>query len=242
MPRADRAVPTLPCRRSVRSQLSAWSSAVWAKGIAVAARPTTSAASPLRAAGLGTTSSDAAVSADSMNTPSGGTGGFQQERARTWPKDRPPTGGWALSPAGGGPRATRARVTWWGTVTCSLSSRPSSPISPWRSATTLWRWIVSRFSWRASRNASSPMLAELLDGQADHLAHAVLHEARVHVRALDHLDLVAALHQLVDLRAHRALDDAQQRLGLDAARRSPRGSPRAAGRCRAGCGWPPARR
>ena len=76
----------------------------------------------------------------------------------------------------------------------------------------------------------------------DHLAHAVLDEARVHVRALDHLDLVAALHQLVDLRAHRALDDPQQRLGLDAVGRSPRGSPRAGGRCRAGCGWPRARR
>jgi hypothetical protein len=31
---------------------------------------------------------------------------------------------------------------------------------------------------------------EALGGLAHHLAHAVLHEARVHVRLLDHLDLV----------------------------------------------------
>ena len=62
-----------------------------------------------------------------------------------------------------------------------------------------------------------------------------------HVGLLDDLDLVAALHQLVDLRAHRRLDDLEQRLRLDAPRCSPRGSRCGACRCRAGCAWPPAR-
>src|SRR5680860_1467900 len=39
---------------------------------------------------------------------------------------------------------------------------------------------------------------ELVHRAADHLAHAVLHEARVAVGLLDHLGLVGALHQLVD--------------------------------------------
>ena len=50
-------------------------------------------------------------------------------------------------------------------------------------------------------------VTEALGRHADHLAHTVLHEARVHVRLLDDLDLVRPLHQLVDLRAHRRLDD-----------------------------------
>ena len=54
-----------------------------------------------------------------------------------------------------------------------------------------------------------------LDDAADHLAHAVLDEPRPAVRLLDHRALVAALHQLVDLRGHRVLDDGQQRLGVD---------------------------
>ncbi len=53
------------------------------------------------------------------------------------------------------------------------------------------------------------------DHSRHHLAHAVLDEARTAVGLLDDLDLVGALHQLVDLRGHRALDDLQQRLGVD---------------------------
>ena len=121
------------------------------------------------------------------------------------------------------------------------SSRCSSPIRPWRSATTLCLWIVSRFSWRARTNASGAQAGELVDRHAHHLAHAVLDEARAPVRLLHDLDLVRALHQLVDLGAHRRLDDLQQRLGLDAVRRSPRGSRRRACRCRAGCAWRPGR-
>src|SRR5918995_2805280 len=49
-----------------------------------------------------------------------------------------------------------------------------------------------------------------LDDAADHLPHAVLDEPWVRVGLLDHGELVRALHQLVDLRAHRLLDDAQQ--------------------------------
>src|SRR3954468_1739612 len=58
-------------------------------------------------------------------------------------------------------------------------------------------------------------LREALDDAAHHLAHTVLDEARVAMGLLDHRALVRALHQLVDLRAHRALDDLQQVLGLD---------------------------
>src|SRR3954452_7271 len=48
---------------------------------------------------------------------------------------------------------------------------------------------------------------EALDDAADHLAHAVLDEARPPVRLLHHGALVGALHQLVDLRGHRLLGD-----------------------------------
>src|SRR5215218_7651305 len=54
-----------------------------------------------------------------------------------------------------------------------------------------------------------------LDDAADHLAHAVLDEARAAMRLLDDGRLVAALHQLVDLRGHRPLDDVEQRARFD---------------------------
>ena len=112
--------------------------------------------------------------------------------------------GWTVSRATARSSSHSRIVTWWGTWISSPSSRPSSPSSPWRSATTLWWWIVSRFSWRARTNASSASAPNSSTRHADHLAHAVLDEARAPVRLLDDLDLVAALHQLVDLRAHRA--------------------------------------
>ena len=49
----------------------------------------------------------------------------------------------------------------------------------------------------------------------DHLAHAVLDEAGAAVGLLDDGDLVDALHQLVDLRGHRVLDDVEQRPRVD---------------------------
>src|SRR4051795_9082053 len=58
-------------------------------------------------------------------------------------------------------------------------------------------------------------LREALDDAAHHLAHTGLDEARVAMGLLDDGALVRALHELVDLRAHRALDDLQQVLGLD---------------------------
>src|SRR4051795_8965125 len=58
-------------------------------------------------------------------------------------------------------------------------------------------------------------LREALDDPADHLADAVLDEPRAPVRLLDDLGLVGALHQLVDLGAHRLLDDLQQARRLD---------------------------
>ena len=86
---------------------------------------------------------------------------------------------------------------------------------PWRSATTLCWWIVSRFSWRAETKLRAVELRELAHDAGDHLAHAVLDEARTAVRLFDDLDLVRALHQLVDLRGHARLGDLQQRGGVD---------------------------
>src|SRR3954447_5193705 len=56
---------------------------------------------------------------------------------------------------------------------------------------------------------------ELGDDAADHLAHAVLDEARAAVGLLDDRALVRALHELVDLARHRVLDDREQRRGLE---------------------------
>jgi hypothetical protein len=50
------------------------------------------------------------------------------------------------------------------------------------------------------------------DDARDHLAHAVLDEARAAMGLFDDLDLVGALHQLVDLRGHARLGDLQQRV------------------------------
>ncbi len=61
-------------------------------------------------------------------------------------------------------------------------------------------------------------LGEGLDDPADHLTHAVLDEAGPAVGLLDDLDLVGALHQLVDLRGHAGLGDRQQRRRIDLGR------------------------
>ncbi len=56
---------------------------------------------------------------------------------------------------------------------------------------------------------------ERLDDAANHLSDAVLDEPGSPVRLLDDVSLVRALHQLVNLRRHRLLDDLQQRRGVD---------------------------
>src|SRR4029079_19198262 len=48
----------------------------------------------------------------------------------------------------------------------------------------------------------------------------VLDEARLQVRVLDDEQLVGALEELVDRRAHRALHDLDQALGVEALRRA----------------------
>jgi RNA polymerase primary sigma factor len=58
-------------------------------------------------------------------------------------------------------------------------------------------------------------IAVALDDLAHHLPHAVLDETRLGVGLLDHGELVGPLHQLVDLGAHRALDDPQQLRRVD---------------------------
>jgi hypothetical protein len=111
-------------------------------------------------------------------------------------------------------RATRASSVMRDVLAGSSSWR-ISPSRPKRSATTLCWWIVSRFSWRAETKCSSVSSGKRATTPRDHLAHAVLDEARAAVRLLDHRGLVGALHQLVDLRGHRVLDDRQQRRGVD---------------------------
>ena len=78
-------------------------------------------------------------------------------------------------------------------------SRRSSPSRPKPSATTLCWWIVSRFSWRAETNASSPRSAKRSSAPRIISRTQSSDEARPPVRLLDDLDLVRALHQLVDL-------------------------------------------
>ena len=109
-------------------------------------------------------------------------------------------------------------------VHAGASSSRSSPSTPKRSATTLCWWIVSRFSWRAETNVLSGRSPKRSTTPLDHLAHAVLDEAGAAVRLLDDGALVGALHQLVDLARHRALDDLQQRARPRSRCRSPRGS------------------
>ena len=62
---------------------------------------------------------------------------------------------------------------------------------------------------------ASPRTPKRVDHAAHHLAHAVLDEARAPVGLLDDGALVGALHQLVDLGAHRLLDDLQQHLRVE---------------------------
>ena len=102
---------------------------------------------------------------------------------------------------------------------CPTRSRRAAPTSrPWRSATTLCWWIVSRFSWRAETKLAPSSSGKRRDDARDHLAHAVLDEARAAMGLFDDLDLVGALHQLVDLRGHARLGDLQQRGGVDLGR------------------------
>ena len=56
---------------------------------------------------------------------------------------------------------------------------------------------------------------EHADDAGDHLANAVLDEARAAMGLLDDGDLIRALHQLVYLRGHAALGDLQQRRRVD---------------------------
>ena len=96
-------------------------------------------------------------------------------------------------------RATRASTCDARGARRVASSRRSSPSRPKRSATTLCWWIVSRFSWRAETNVPSRRSPKRSTTPRDHLAHAVLDEARAAVGLLDDGALVGALHQLVDL-------------------------------------------
>ena len=102
-------------------------------------------------------------------------------------------------------------VVWCGARSPERTSERSSLSSPWRSATTLCWWIVSRFSWRAhtklapsssGKPSTTPAIISLTQSSTNR---------GTTVRLLDDLDLVGALHELVDLGGHRALDDREQR-------------------------------
>ncbi len=135
-----------------------------------------------------------------------------------------------------------SRLVWCGgAARPSRSPRAARASRPWRSATTLCWWIVSRFSWRAEHEARAVELGEARDDAGDHLAHAVLDEARAAVGLLDDLDLVRALHQLVDLRGHARLGDRQQRGGVDLGVALLDAADVQRRRGRAGCAWRRAR-
>ena len=141
-----------------------------------------------------------------------------------------------------GVASSQARRLVWTAERSPVSSSPRiSPSVPNRSAITLCWWIVSRFSCLAETNTRVGEHRERVDDAADHLAHAVLDEARAAVRLLDDVRLVGALHQLVDLRRHRALDDRQQRGRVDLVVAQLGAADRAACQGRAGCGSRPGR-
>ena len=108
------------------------------------------------------------------------------------------------------PRATRARSCGGASARRSRARRRSRPAA--RSAPRTRSGGGSSRGSPGGRGRSRRRAAagSVVGHSAHHLAHAVLDEARVEVRLLDHRDLVGALHELVDLRAHRLLDDVQR--------------------------------
>ena len=99
---------------------------------------------------------------------------------------------------------------------------------PKRSASTSWLWIVSKLTWRASTKSSS--------ASSGYASSALLTIRRtesstkrgVQMRVLDDEELVGPLQELVDRRAHRALDDLDELLGVEPAARAEVEEPAAA--------------
>ena len=102
----------------------------------------------------------------------------------------------------------------------SASSARSSPTVPQRSATTSWSWIVSRFTLAREDEVLVGRATDRVEELPERDAHRVLHEARPQMGVLDDEQLVRALQELVDRRAHRALDDPYEVLGVELARRA----------------------
>ena len=95
------------------------------------------------------------------------------------------------------------------------SSARSSPIVPWRSATTSWAWIVSKLTCRERDEVAVVEPGQLVEDALERDAYGVLDEPRLQVRVLDDEQLVRPLEELVDRRAHRALDDLDEPLGVE---------------------------
>ena len=96
---------------------------------------------------------------------------------------------------------------------CAAAARPSrarrAARRPSRSArrATSWAWIVSKLTCAREQEVVVVELGERVERALSASAHGVLDEARLQVRVLDDEELVGPLQQLVDRRAHRALDD-----------------------------------
>src|SRR5918992_2336080 len=212
-PSACKAAPTWPCSRRARSQRSASSSAEWAKGIAVPARATTRAASwergvclwvksCLRACkwGFAGSSSAGIPSPVSCETQPGRTDDVQTlslkhaRRARFEPIP--------LRDVSRGPNARLDLLHELAHQAMALGDHVV---------------LVDRLEilLAGGHEGLVAEAGEALGRHADHLPHAVLDEARPHMGLLHDLDLVRALHQLVDLGAHGRLDDLEQRLRLE---------------------------
>src|SRR5436190_8239739 len=195
-PSACSTSPTRPCIRSTRSQRSASSSRDCAKANAVPARPTT-------------------IPASSEN--------FMAPRSRpsSGPDRRVPGGTQAEGSGVDGCRSRRESVEPLALrhVTCGALAAGGLRGHLAEQAGTLGHDVVlvDRLEVLLPSHDERVRLelAELVERHPDLLADAVLDEARAAVGALHDGELVGALHQLEDLRAHRLLNDAQQVRAVD---------------------------
>ena len=123
-------------------------------------------------------------------------------------------------------RSHSASEVWRGAGMPDSSSPRSSATVPSRSARTSWVWMVSKLTWRAKRKSSSRELRERVQRALQREPNRVLDEARLQVRVLDDEQLVGPLEQLVDRRAHRALDDPDEVVRVELPLRPTRSVPR----------------
>src|SRR5829696_9637827 len=215
-PSAWSATPTCPCMRMTRSQRSASWVRVCAKGSAVRASASTTVAScenlgrpPVELSGPVGESMCLSSDREGISTPpwaefvrcSIGAGGSPRVAAGRSPASA------AAEPAG------RREAVSCRPLAAQLARQVGDEAAVLGDHVVAMDRLEVLLARAHERTVPEP--PHPLDREPEHLAHAVLDEPRARVRLLDHVGLVGALEQLVDLRAHRALDDRQQLLGAD---------------------------